>query len=164
MDHEYYQKTERNSDDIQALTIQVVQIVEMCKHNEQRYGNIQEDVKSMTGGIKELNDKFSSVVSLTKDVARHAELIGETRNDTRVNRHDIDNLKQVVTQVTSLSTGHHEDIGKLKVKVEALETRNIRIDGAGAVIKFIWATGGVGILGVIGWVIVEYVRSRFSHG
>jgi len=157
-------KVERNSTDIHLLTVQVVELATMMKNSEKRYEAGQDGIKAMAEGIDRLNEKFSGIMSLSKDVVLLKEMLGEIKGDVRVNKHDITNLQQS-TEALKIFQGKleafAERITASETRLGVLETRAIEMKGGATVIRFLWATFGSIFLLFVGYLFVQFVEAKF---
>jgi chromosome segregation ATPase len=139
--------------DISDLTSNVARLAALVENNEKRYQRDQDDIRSMAHGIKELNEKFSQVMLLNQDVARNREDIFEVKSDIKSIRHDFKNIEQCFQSIKTLS----EKSVTMSFDIDALKARNIKQDGASAVIKILWASFGTAIMFFIYWLVSQYI-------
>jgi hypothetical protein len=149
--------TEKNTNDIQALALQVTRVVTIVENSEKRHEGDVNMWREAIAGISKLNESVSKTLLLEKDVAAAKETMAELKSDIRVVRHDVGNLQNAQNAIPI----HQAAIAKLEAKIIALEVIRDKISGGAMALGFgskvLWTVFGGAIIALGGYLIDTYM-------
>lgn len=147
------QQTERNTSDIQDLTINVTRLATMMENSEKQRDGDMQVLRDAAAGIARLNERISGMVGIEKDIAVLGNLANESKGDVRALRHDINGIMNTLQAMPLLSEKLSETNKVLAAhtsKIEALETWRDNFEGGksalGWVANALWAVFGSAIM------------------
>ena len=153
-------ETRSNSKDIQALTVTVTRMVAMQENTEKRHDSSMETIKAAMSGIEQLNQRMSATIGMEKDIKTLTEQFSERTADIRTIRHDVNNINNAMNGMPILNDKIADNsrlIATINAKVETLETRCDKMDGAFAATRTMaiafWAMFGTSIIGGVAYMI-----------
>ncbi len=159
-DERLQERTDKNTDDISALTANVAALTEVVKSTEKRHEESMEVVKEAVQEIAKLNDRVSSMVSLEKEFANFKEKLSEIKEDVRINKHGINDVKNAQQAIGPMNEAIHELKGEVKVIKSWKDTINGGSIVAKIVITVLWMLFGAGILaGAHFWLQAYFTRN-----
>jgi len=160
---------EKNTSDIQDLTVQVTRIATIVENQERRHFDDVATMKEALAGINKINDNLPRIFSLEKDFSSIEKSLAELKADIRVNKHDINTIMNAQQGMTLLDrslsnlTVRTDDNSK---RIGELEVLRNKFDGGAAVAvtgsRIFWAVFSLGTLG--GVCGVAYFLLKVSHG
>ena len=140
--------TDANTRDIAALTTQVAIVATIVENSEKRREEDVQLIRKMAESFERVNEKLSTIASLTSDVS-------QLKEDQRVARHDLNQVMNAQGALPILDKKATE----LSVKVESLEKVLDQTRGGLTVLKAIWAFIAAGGAGAVFW-----IYTRLSGG
>lgn len=164
---ETMQQTQRNTDDIHELTVNVTRLTSLVENSEKRRQEDAVVLRETAAGINKLGERIAGLVSLEKDIHALHQSLSDQRGDIRTLRHDLNNIAQAMNGMPILGEKAAEAARTLAThgaKIEALETWRDQLDGARGTLKWVgralWAVFGSGILAVGYFILQLFLTGR----
>lgn len=154
------EQTQRNTDDIHALTVNVTRIATLVEQSEKARASEREMLTQAIGSINKLNERIGSILSLEKEIAALTTSLAEKNGDIRTVKHDLANLSHAMSAMPIFN----DRIAKHDTKIEVLEKWQDNFDGARGALSWVghavWGVFGTGFLTLCYFVIKLFVTSN----
>lgn len=150
------ERTDKNSDDIAQLAIQMASLAKTVESSEKRHEESLVTVKEAVKGIAQLNEKVTAIIALEKEIIVLKEAYNELKGDIRVYKHDLLNIQNAQGVLVPMK----EAIDEAKLEIKVLKTWKDNINGGTMAMRIaitvLWMLFGAGILAVGHYWIQEY--------